>query len=135
MSYLINIYWDNVHLWCQTVVQFLPFVYSSPVFPNHLLKKLSFSLVHSSLLCHELVVHWCVGLFLGYRMFSIDFCVWFFIPKQNLWNRESDRSSFCLFLRLLWLFKFLVSSILSIIFLISTSFPFIFLLYLLLTWA
>ena len=42
-----------------------------------------FSIVCSSLLCHRLIVHICVGLFLGSQFCSIDLCVCFFVPIPN----------------------------------------------------
>ena len=44
---------------------------------HHLLKGLSFSIVYSCLLCHRLVDHRCVGLFLGFLSCSINLYVCF----------------------------------------------------------
>ena len=43
---------------------------------NHLLKRHLFSTVQSCLLCHRLIGHMCVGLFLGFPSYLIDlyFC-------------------------------------------------------------
>ena len=44
---------------------------------HHLLKRLLFSIVYSFLLCHRLIDHKYVGLFLGFLSCSIDLCVCF----------------------------------------------------------
>ena len=44
---------------------------------HHLLKTLSFLIVYSCLLCHRLMDHKCLGLFLGSLFCSIDLCFCF----------------------------------------------------------
>ena len=44
---------------------------------QHLLKRLSFPSNYFCLLCHTLIDHKCVGLFLGSLLCSIDLCVCF----------------------------------------------------------
>ena len=68
-----------------------------------LLKRLGFfSIVYSCLLCHRLINHWCMGLFLGFLSYSIDlvfcFCVntilfwWLYLLVQSE-ARKPDSSS------------------------------------------
>ena len=52
---------------------------------HHLLKRLSFSIVHSLFPCHELIIHICMGLFPGSQLCSIDLCICFSANIMLFW--------------------------------------------------
>jgi len=59
---------------------------SCPVFPGPLLKRLSFlHCVDLCILCHELIGHRCVGLFLGSLFCSFDLCGCFCVSTTLFW--------------------------------------------------
>ena len=52
---------------------------------NHLLKRLFFSLAYSCLLCHRLIDHRWISLFLGSVFCSVFLCVHFCASTMLLW--------------------------------------------------
>ena len=98
-SLFLYVVWGHAHT-------SLIYMRVSQLFQHHLLKKLSFPIVHSCLLCQRLIVLWCVGLYLGCLLCSIDPYVYFsanttlfdycsFVVLSEVW--EDFISSFVLF--------------------------------------
>ena len=102
---VFNPFWVNFCVWYKIVVQFHYFACGCPVFPTLFIEECPFPIIYYWLLCHKLIDHICMGLFLGSLFCPIDLCVCF-MPISYCFDyhsfvilfetREHDTSSFFL---------------------------------------